>query len=298
MKSEGPFDVSELFPLREQISEMPPLESYTARDGAVLQFRRYSSQSKNHVVLVHGSSAHSGYYHALAKHLTETTAACVYSVDLRGHGPSPMRRGDIDHIGQLEDDLADLFLHIKKEAPDAEKLIIGGHSSGGGLALRFSGGKYGSLVQGVFLLAPYLGHKAPMVKKNAGGWVTPHIPKIVGLSILNGFGFKCLNGIKVLRFNLPKQYHTGYETLEYSYRLMQGMHPGNYKMALAKTSAKLLLVVGSEDEAFTSEGFKENILAHKPDAKISLVEGGTHLGIIMSQQAMVEASSWVQEIEV
>lgn len=295
IESDGPFEVSALLPLREQISEMPYLESYTARDGKRLQFRRYAATCKNHIVLVHGSSSHSAYCHAFAKYLAESNAANVYAVDLRGHGVNPERRGDIDYIGQLEDDLADLFTHIQKESPDAEKLVIGGHSSGGGLSLRFAGGKYGTMVQGVLLLAPYLGHKAPMVKRNAGGWVTPNIPKIIGLSILNGLGIKFLIGTKVLRFNLPEKYRTGCETLEYSFRLMKAMHPKSFQMALVNTKCRVLLIVGIRDEAYRTIEFKRKILKYKPDAQIYFVDGATHLGIIMSKGAMVEAAKWIRE---
>ena len=293
----GPFDVSELFPLREQIADMPPLEPFTPRDGNELCFRRYPANSRVHAVLVHGSSSHSAYWHAFATRLAQHDVANIYAIDLRGHDPKPQRRGDIDYIDQLEDDLADLIAHIKQESPDAAKFILGGHSSGGGLALRFAGGRYGDLIQGALLVAPYLGHKAPMVKKNAGGWASPDIAKIIGLHILNGFGIRFFNGAKVLRFNLPAQYHTGYETLEYSFRLMQGMHPQSYQTSLVKTGAELLLIVGSGDEAFRARQFESGILDYKPDASIEFVEGGTHLGIIMSEQAMQAAARWIANID-
>lgn len=291
-----PFKFAELFPLRDQIAEMSPLEPYRARDGSVLSFRRYPADSGTHLILVHGSSAHSAYLHAFAKYLCQAGVANVYAPDLRGHGPSPQRRGDIDYIGQLEDDLADLISHIKQGASKGSRFIVGGHSSGGGLALRFAGGPHGYLAQGFVLLAPYLGHDAPMVKRNAGGWADPSILKIVAISVLDGFGVRRFNGSRVLRFNLPEKYRNGYETLEYSFRLMRGMHPDSYRDSLRTIRAPLLIVVGSEDEAFHAEEFQAGVVPYKPDAKVSFVKGGSHLGIIMSEPAMAETARWMGSI--
>ncbi len=290
-----PFRFAELFPLRQQISEMAPLEPYQARDGARLSFRRYPADSIRHAILIHGSSAHSACLHAFAKYLSSQGTINVYLPDLRGHGPSPARRGDIDHIGQLEEDLADLIGHIKSQVGAAARFIVGGHSSGGGLALRFAGSSYGALARGILLLAPYLGHKAPMAKKGAGGWADARLAKIAGLLVLNSLGITRCNGSKVLRFNLPEKYHSGYETLEYSFRLMNGMHPDDYRQSLQKTTSPLLILVGSEDEAFHAAAFESGILPHKPDARIAYVADGSHLGIIMSESAMETAAQWIVE---
>ena len=77
--------------------------------------------------------------------------------DLRGHGPDPTRRGDLDCTGKFEDDLADLIeTYCGKDRP----AYLVGHSSGGGLAIRFAGRKHGHLVSRAGLIAPYLSHDA------------------------------------------------------------------------------------------------------------------------------------------
>ena len=292
------FDVTELFPLIDEIAEMAPLEPYEARDGTKLCYRRYPAVSNVHFILIHGSSSHSAYWHRFAKLLSEPGVANIYAVDLRGHGPNPVRRGDIDYIDQLEDDLADLVAHIRETTLDRSRFFIGGHSSGGGLALRFAGGKYRDWVEGALLFAPYLGHKAPMIKRNAGGWASPHIPRIAALKLLNTFGVRFFNGAKVLRFNLPEQYHTGYETLEYSFRLMEGMHPVSYQTSLMQSRAKVLVVVGTGDEAFQVQSFKKGILPYKPDAEFHFVEGVKHLGLLLNEEAVNAVSHWVRRIGV
>ena len=291
------FNFSELFPVNYQAHEMPPLEPYQARDGATLMFRRYGAESNIHVILLHGSSAHSAYLYPFAHHLSRQHVANVYTPDLRGHGPHPLRRGDVDYIGQLEHDVADLITHIKAQAGETARIVIGGHSSGGGLALRFASGEYGKSVSQLILIAPYLGHNVPMVKQDAGGWAIPNLPKIIAISALNALGIKMLNGTKVLSFKLPTAYRNGSETLEYSYRLMKGMHPVNYKECLMRTTAPLLVMIGTADESLVASEFESGILLFKQDVKIAYFNGVSHLGIVLSEPAMTEAASWIKEYD-
>ena len=136
------------------------LETWTAPDGTNLSFRRYPTDAPKAplVVMIHGSGMHSGQFEHLATAIAAKGAGDVLVPDLRGHGTSPERRGDVDYVGQLEDDLAAL---VEANAKAGQEVVLLGHSSGGGLVVRFSGGAHGSLVDRAILLAPYLGHDAP-----------------------------------------------------------------------------------------------------------------------------------------
>ncbi|MGA7328454.1 MAG: alpha/beta fold hydrolase [Rhodomicrobium sp.] len=63
------------------------------------------------VVLIHGSSDDGSGMHPLAKALRDAGSS-VYVPVLRGHGNSG-RRGDIDYVGQLEDDLTDFVAVLR-----------------------------------------------------------------------------------------------------------------------------------------------------------------------------------------
>lgn len=65
----------------------------------------------------------------------EATQAEVFAIDLRGHGKSDGKDGDVDYINQYADDLADIVSAIRKQKPKG-KIIIAGHSMGGGVALN------------------------------------------------------------------------------------------------------------------------------------------------------------------
>lgn len=273
---------------------LPALEPFKTRDGSVLAYRHYPSESNTALVLIHGSGTDSKYLATLAHDVAEAGAATVYTPDVRGHGPSPTRRGDIDYIEQLEDDLADLIEHIK--ATGITRIILGGHSSGGGLATRFAGGKHGTLAAAYVLLAPYLGHNAPTVRNNSGGWALPNIPKIIALSILNQLGITRFGGAPVLRFNLPPEYRDGSETLAYSYRLMTGFSPSDFRKELRSIEVPLLVVTGAEDEALFADRFEPTLRPLIPHADIVTLDGVSHLGLVLDTDGIAAVREWLQRI--
>ena len=154
-------------------SQRPSSEQrFHARDGATLVYRSYGEQASIELILLHGSGYHSAYLSRLATEIAISGIARVWTPDIRGHGSRPQRRGDIDYIDQLEDDLSDFIGLIRSMNPNAA-VILGGHSSGGGLAIRFAGGSYKGTADGHLLLAPYLGYTAPTIRPQLSGWATP-----------------------------------------------------------------------------------------------------------------------------
>jgi hypothetical protein len=97
--------------------EPPKLQRYPARDGEQLAYRFYDSTAQRILIFIHGSSYHGGGYHALASAISLGGIAKVILPNLRGHYQSGRRRGDVDYIGQLEDDLDDLIKFLRSRAP-------------------------------------------------------------------------------------------------------------------------------------------------------------------------------------
>ena len=83
--------------------------------------------------------------------------------------------------------MTDLIAIIQKDDPKA-MLIVGGHSSGGGLAIRFAGSQYGHKANAYLLLAPFLKYNAPTTQSDSGGWAKPYTGRIIGLAMLNSIG--------------------------------------------------------------------------------------------------------------
>jgi len=290
-----PFDFDILKGLTATVS---PLKLFRARDDTELKYRHYASDASLKLIMLHGSGSHSRYFADFATAIAQSGAAEVFTPDMRGHGVDPVRRGDVDYIEQLEDDVADLIAHIRSSAPGA-KVILGGHSSGGGLAVRFAGSPHRDQVSGYLVLSPFLKHDAPTTRVNAGGWAVPRIPRIIFLSILNGFGITALNSWVVIDFNLPVAARDGTETLAYTHRLNEGYAPRDYKADLAAmdtAGAPLLLLVGDKDEAFVPEAFREVVAAHAPtQGRVEILPGESHLGVVVTAAARAPSIAWLQE---
>ena len=275
-------------------SALPGLIKFTARDGTNLHYRHYPAESDTAVILLHGSGSHSRYFLPLAMHLSGQGDAQVFTPDLRGHGKNPVRRGDIDYIDQLEDDVMD-FISYMRETYSINKIVIGGHSSGGGLALRFAGSQYGNEAQGYVLLSPFLRHDAPTMRTNAGGWARPYIKRTIGLSILNGFGIRWLNGLDVIAFNMPQAFRDGTETLVYTYRLNTGYAPRDYAADLRAIEVPLLVVVGTADEAFDAAQFEPTISQYA-EAEVVLFEGVSHMGVVVGEAVRSTLADWLEKM--
>jgi alpha-beta hydrolase superfamily lysophospholipase len=282
-------------------SELPELSQYTARDGTVLPVRHYPLEaleppaiSDRVLVLIHGSGYHSRYLMPLAKRIAASGAAQVYTPDLRGHGSSPARRGDIDYADQLEDDLVDLITHIRESNAGA-RILVGGHSSGGGLALRFAGSGHRSESAGFVLLAPFLRHDSPTSRSNAGGWTKPKTLRIVALAILNAMGVSRFDDTVVIEFSMPEEIRDRTETLAYTHRLNTGLAPRNYESDLEAIETPLLVLVGDDDEAFIAEKFPETVSRHAPGGVVEILADASHMGIVVGKASAEIIIHWLVE---
>jgi len=184
---------------------------------------------------------------------------------------------------------------IKERHPEAT-LILGGHSSGGGLVVRFAGSEYGNAVDAYLLLSPFLKYNAPTVRPNSGDWAAPHMPRIIGLSMLNNVGIRFLNHLDVIDFNMPADYRDGTETLTYSHRLNTGFAPRNYKKDLMHMDQPLLLIAGLADESFVAEAFQPEISKYKKDAEVILVEDVTHMGLVVGPEVRPLIKAWISSL--
>jgi alpha-beta hydrolase superfamily lysophospholipase len=276
-------------------ADLPELRTAEARDGTSLAYRYYPAQSDKVMVLLHGSGWHGRYFFRLAEFISSEGLAHVYTPDLRGHGETPERRGDVDYIGQLEDDLADLLDVVRVDHPNAF-VIVGGHSSGGGLAVRFAGSEYGPQADGYVLLAPFLQYNAPTTRPNSGGWAQPYTRRIAGLVMLNNVGIERFNDLTAIEFNMPEEARDGTETLAYTYRLNAAYAPRDYEADLRAITQPTLVVVGTADEAFYADRF-EPVMAQYADVQVELLEDVTHMGVVVGGEVQRVVEAWLEGLD-
>ena len=265
-----------------------PLPQYTVplRDGTSLTYRLVTGPENGPlVVMLHGSGWHGKQFEGLAAQLADM--ATVVMPDLRGHGAAPQRRGDIDYIGQFEDDIADL---ITATAQPNQEVILLGHSSGGGLVVRFAGGQHRALISGAALLAPFLAHNAPTTRQNSGGWAKVNLRRVIGLTVLNALRITGLNDQIVIRFAMPQAVldgplgHTA--TTEYSYRLNTSFAPRSDWQTDVAALPPFVLIAGTNDEAFMAQAYEQTLSPLNPSGQYHLVPDVGHLDIVNAPQTV------------
>jgi non-heme chloroperoxidase len=259
-------------------SDLPRTQTYAARDGAELEYRAYEGGTAQIVVLIHGSSDDGNGMHPLGKALRDAGAS-VYVPSLRGHGNSG-RRGDIDYIGQLEDDLADFVAVLRPLHPNSSFSLIG-FSSGGGFVLRAIAGRDERLFDRFIMISPALPQGTPTIRPDTGGWVSVATPRIVILAMFNRVGIDWFNGLPVVAFaTSPKAPNL---TSVYSFRLAVDFGaPRNFLAAIGRETKPAVLLVGGADELFYPDRFAPLFAPVSPDMPITIVPGIGHVGMTVS----------------
>jgi pimeloyl-ACP methyl ester carboxylesterase len=271
-------------PMRHiDFSDMPELQAFTARDGQLLHYRAYPGTGPDVVVLIHGSSGESSGMHAVAKAMN-ATGDTIFVPDLRGHGHDG-RAGDIDYVGQLDDDLADLVGVIRPLHPNA-RLILAGHSSGGGFVFRVAVGQYADLFNRFVLLSPIMPYGAVTYRPNVGGWATPYIGRIFALKLLNRLGVTWFNGLTTVAFAVDPRASVPL-TGAYSYRmLIDFAAPPDALARLAAVKQPFAVVIGADDELFYADRYAPLIHGVRQDVPVTLVAGVNHMGMITEPRAL------------
>lgn len=268
-------------------STLPQLERFQARDGTWLGFRHYEAKggaAERGAIFIHGSSGSSATVnHALTAALAARGVE-TWALDIRGHGASGTR-GDIFHVGQLEDDLVDAVAEIRKRAPDVPLTLVG-HSAGAGFALRIAATP---IVQDLFvrtvLIAPYLGYDAPTNVAQSGGWASPDIPRILGLAALRKLGIDCCAQLPVLAFAVPPNTEK-LLTATYSDRLMRNFATRGYRLDLPAVKQPMTVFGGTDDEMMISANYAAAVQALKPSIDVKLIEGVNHMGMVTAPKAV------------
>jgi non-heme chloroperoxidase len=275
---------------RIDFSDLPELQHFTARDGQALSYRLYPGTGQDVVVLIHGSSGESSGMHALAKTLS-AIGDTVYVPDLRGHGHDG-RPGDIDHIGQLDDDLAGLVGVIRPLHPHAG-LILAGHSAGAGFVLRIAEGPDARLFDRFVLLSPALAYGAETYRPNVGGWATPFVGRIIALQILNKLGLRWFNGLPIVAFAVDPNAPVPLDAT-YSYRMQANFSAPRGGLArLVAVKQPLTVLVGSKDEIFYADRFAPLIHHERADVPVILVPDVDHMGMVTEPRALAAVAAAV-----
>jgi non-heme chloroperoxidase len=262
--------------------QVPAPRQFQARDGASLRYYAYRASSDKVAVLVHGSVFPGTSMHVLAESL-RAAGVTTYVLDVRGHGGSG-RIGDIDYIGQIDDDLADFAAQLGTAKAGEIRTLVG-FSAGAGFAIRFAGGPYGSLFDRYVFLSPIL-PGSPAWRQNAGGWVKIALPRIVTIAWLDRLGIHWFDGFPVISYAISPEMSQS-ATASYSYRLSANFGTGRqYETYLKNIHRPAEILVGDADEQVLADQFAPLLQRLDLNVPVTILANTKHADMITAPEAV------------
>ncbi|UKS26960.1 alpha/beta fold hydrolase [Paenibacillus sp. HWE-109] len=271
-------------------------KTYTARDGAQLPYRFFEGPPDVVLIFLHGITEPSLYLRELGQYVSQLGLATVYLPDLRGYGNHPIRRGDIDYIGQLDDDMEDLFCFVQNQHPGA-RIIVGGHSAGGATALRQTIRPIHKDIFAYLLISPALSPNAPLDRKGGSGNESRvSIPRYLLLMLLNLLGIRRYNHAIIYRRLTPIEKLHGTESCNLSYRLtLSRMVGNNYEHYLSQLTQPTFVMIGADDEVFDANAYKP-LYERFCKAEVHIIADHNHDSIVKTEHALSIMGNWLRSM--
>jgi len=297
--------------------ENPVPEFLTAPDNLNLAYRDWIPASwdgsGDMLLLIPGSTSHSGHYSIPGKTLSENE---IYTriIDIRGMGlsvresegsivndfsPRLFTDNNEYYVGRMGDSLdenqiiRDLAFHIKalKEEFPGATLFIGGHSSGAGILSRYVEHNGDYEFAGSIFLAPF-NHSSQV--QNLTEAVDGYAQVDIGAlgDALRGNVHRYVIGFN-LGDSLPG---LDLSVRQYTYTTMNGSAATDPDAFYSAYSRPVLWLAGSEDQLFNIESCKsefEKLNDSHGNNRFITVEETSHIGISWSSEAALEISDWI-----
>jgi acylglycerol lipase len=294
--SKTPFSFREL---QEASSvELPILETLTASDGATLAYRRYIPAAPRAAVLFyHGGGAHSGVgYQHLGSGLQMQFDTVVYMPDIRGHGASGGPRGDTPSPKQVWADITTFIKHIRVEFPQLP-LFLGGHSSGAGLILNYTGQPNHEPVDGYIFLSPEFGFRSKTARPSLA---TPFATVNTLPFIINAMSGGLLCGHShAVRFNYPAELLASDKGLVASntVNMANAITPSAPHQQFAAIDRAFGLWIGADDELLLPSevlAFADLAVSVQADSRVNSIPDAKHLSILVKAHETV--GPWIAHL--
>ena len=265
---------------------------YKMEDGVIIKSKKYPFDGKRTAILVHGVLSNNYTFNKMAGLVRDALNAEVIAIDLRGHGESGGKPGDIAESNQYASDLNTIIRTIK-EAKPSESIVLVGHSMGGGIILRHAETFNTTEVDGYLLFAPNLGPNSPTTSSKIdlkNNFIQTHLSRGLGLKMLNEMGIHDYDSMKVVFYNPPN----GSPIKSYTYRSSISSYPEDLKGTLKNLKAPIITVVGAKDEAFIADEYPTVFNAYS-SGECHLFDGETHNGIRHNEKAFKVIKKWADK---
>lgn len=274
--------------------DLPAPETLTASDGVTLAYRKYIPQDPCAVLLFyHGGGAHNGAgYPPLAKNLQTQYNVAVYTPDLRGHGASGGARGDAPSAKQVWADISTFIKHIRTEYPTLP-LILGGHSSGGGLVLNYASQPDREAVDRYLFISPELGFRSNTARPNRVDFAKATLFPFIANAMSGGMLFGHSHAV---HFNYPKELLAADKGMvaSYSVNMANAVTPSAPQEQYKKLDCPFGLWIGAEDELLLPSmvlAFADLATKVRASSETGSISNANHLSVLINAHETVGA--WI-----
>jgi non-heme chloroperoxidase len=275
---------------------LPPQEALAMADGYPLAYRHYASLTCRRVlVLVHGAGCFGDQMQVMARHLSSSDSADVYTLDMRGHGLSPGRPGHaIDNPHQMETDLAS-FVSFAAQRHGGAPIVLGGHSAGGGLVLALSRSPSRQLVSAYLFLAPFVGLGSPVNRPYFGGWVRLRALRLRVLSLISALGVTRFNGSTVIDFAPAARLLDSRYVPSWSFNTTLAFGPGLWfeQPVPIDRNIPVLVAAGGADECFESSLYPAAFRSIAPHAEFCTPGDIGHWDLLVDTKTLDAVERWL-----
>lgn len=282
-----PAPFSFIFPKHVDIHPIKKSHYVGASDGVQLAYYDFINPQASHsIIFYHGAGAWSmNLYQYMAQQISQKYPVNVYLFDIRGHGNSGGPRGDASSKDQVFHDVSTSIDFVHQSNPHLP-IVLGGHSSGAGLVLNYSGWHKHPHVKGYLLEAPFLGNQSGALYEHSDP--ERHFIKRIRLFflIINALtGGYFFDNTHVIFFNYPdEERNKDHNLLEsYTCSMTCATTPYNSKDLFKEIDKPFMLLAAGKDEQF----IPSKILEHadyaehvKKKSRAMCLEESTHLSIV------------------
>ncbi len=245
---------------------------YKALDGKKLAYRVLSPEKPKAVLIfVHGIVGYGKYYLPFAQELSNYGIK-VYLPDLRGHGNSEGKRGDVPDSMTLVYDLGIFYQLVLKENPIIP-VYLGGHSMGAGLTLKYV--KELTLYpSGLILIAGGL----PIERISSR---SESLLKQKTISKVFQFLAPIFPHFRIISWDLSQKLEDPLLVTNYSLAFFNAAFPSNIKTIWEKINLPMLVIVGDRDEFYEKQDVERVFNTYKrEDRSFIILEDTDHLDVL------------------